>query len=124
MNKPKKKTSGLTILKRIALGLLIGLLFAAAIPNFIKPHAHYAENACVNNLRQIATAANQFALEKGLKTGDKIDFPSDLTPYIKLNSAGQIPSCPADGTYHISKVGEPPTCSLGTTVTPAHGLPQ
>ena len=80
-------------------------------------------NACINNLRQIDAAANQFALENHLTNGDRINFPNDLTPYIKLNSAGKISGCPQGGVYHISKVGDSPTCSLGTTVTPAHVLP-
>jgi hypothetical protein len=78
--------------------------------------------ACINNLRQIDAAANQFALENHLTNGDRINFPSDLTPYIKLDSKGNIPSCPMGGAYHLGRVGKAPTCSLSTTVTPAHVL--
>ena len=80
-------------------------------------------NACINNLRQIDAAANQFALENHLTNGSPINFPDDLTPYIKLNRAGKIPGCPQGGGYRISTVGDSPTCTLGTTVTPAHVLP-
>jgi hypothetical protein len=100
----------------------IGILAAVGLPNFIKARSTSAANACINNLRQIDAAANQFALEKNLKTGDKINFPDDLTPYIKLNSQGKIPPCPQGGTYSIKRVGDTPTCSLGT-VDPAHALP-
>jgi hypothetical protein len=79
-------------------------------------------NACINNLRQIDGAACQFALEHNLTNGARINFPSDLTPYIKLNSTGKIPPCPSGGTYHIARVGKVPTCSLGTNVTPGHKL--
>ena len=104
------------------LGLCVDFLLIYGIPNFINARASSCCNACVNNLRQIDAAANQFALEKGKTNGEAINFPNDLTPYIKLNSAGKIPGCPNGGVYHISKVGETPTCSLGTTVTPAHTL--
>ncbi len=93
------------------------------MPHFSRAHYPSAANGCINNLRQIDAAANQFALEHQLTNGDKINFPNDLTPYIKLNSKGEIPPCPAGGIYHISKVGEPPTCSLGSSVIPAHVLP-
>ena len=99
----------------------MGMLAAIAVPNFIKARATTSVNPCINNLRQIDAAANQFALEKNLKVGDRINFPNDLTPYIKLNSAGCLPPCPSGGTYHISKVGENPTCTL-STLTPAHAL--
>jgi hypothetical protein len=78
---------------------------------------------CINNLRQIDAAANQFVLAHHLTNGDHINFPNDLTNYIKLNSAGKIPSCPSGGTYSLDKVGQPPTCSLGTSVTPPHIMP-
>lgn len=102
-------------------GLSAGLFLLVVAPNFIKARSTSAANPCINNLRQIDAAANQFALEKGLTNGQPINFPNDLTPYIKLNSAGSIPPCPKGGTYHISKVGETPTCTM-STLTPAHAL--
>jgi hypothetical protein len=101
----------------------VGILVVVALPNFIKARSTSCCNACINNLRQIDAAANEFALEKNLKTGDKINFPDDLTPYIKLNSAGKIPPCPQGGIYSIKKVGDVPSCALSNTVTPAHVLP-
>lgn len=98
------------------------LVLWIVIPNFVKSRATSAANPCINNLRQIDAAACQFALETGKTNGDRIHFPTDLMPYIKLNSAGSIPPCPSGGTYHIEQVGETPTCSLGTTVVPAHSL--
>jgi len=86
-------------------------------------HQFSPANACINNLRQIDAAANEFALLHNLTNGDRISFPNDLTPYIKLNKDGKIPSCPSGGIYHLGRVGKTPTCSLGTTVTPAHVLP-
>ena len=102
---------------------IIGLLAAIAIPNFVKARATAQANACINNLRQIDDAANQWALEKGQKTGNAITMNTDLTPYIKLNSGGKIPGCPAGGNYTESTVGTSPSCSLSTTVTPNHVLP-
>ena len=87
------------------------------------PGRGWQANSCVNNLRQIDAAACQFALENHLTNGDRINFPNDLTPYIKLNNDGKIFGCPQGGIYHIGRVGKSPTCSLGTTVTPAHVLP-
>jgi hypothetical protein len=104
--------------------VVIPMLAAIAIPNFVKARETSMANACINNQRQIDAAAMEFALEHGKTNGEAINFPHDLTPYIKLNSQGKIPSCPAGGIYSIKKVGETPTCSLGTTVTPAHVLPQ
>jgi len=102
---------------------IIGLLAAIAIPNFVKARATSQANACINNLRQIDAAAQEFALERGKTTGAAISYPTDLTPYIKLNANTSIPPCPANGSYTESTVGNVPTCSLSTTVSPNHVLP-
>ena len=120
----KNGAGGFTLVEIMIVVAIIGLLAAIAIPNFVRARASSQANACVNNLRLIDAAATQFALEKNKTTGASISFPSDLTPYIKLNSAGSIPPCPANGAYSVGTLGATPqeSCSL-STATPAHVLP-
>ena len=104
---------------------IIGLLAAIAIPNFVNARAKAQSTTCINNLRQIEAACQQVAIADNLGPGATINYPADVTPYIKLNSASSIPPCPAGGIYHLLVVGQNPQsqCSLGSTINPPHILP-
>ena len=117
------RKAGFTLVEIMIVVAIIGLLAAIAIPNFVSARARAQANACINNLKQIDGAASLFAFDQHKKTGDSIQFPSDLTPYIKLNSAGSLPPCPAGGNYSDNAVGAQPACSLGSNVNPPHLMP-
>jgi len=104
---------------------IIGLLAAIAIPNFIKARATSQQNACINNLRQIDGAINEWALETGQSNGNTVTAVSTVSAYIKLNSNNLVPGCPAGGTYTTSTVGANPqvSCSLSTLAGTPHKLP-
>jgi len=125
MNERNRKSFGTRLFVGVLLAVCALGLLVVAIPNFVKARATHSASACVNNLRQIDAAANKFALENRKNIGALINFPDDLTPYIKLNREGKIPPCPEGGVYSIKEVGEKPTCSLGKANTDGylHELP-
>lgn len=103
---------------------IIGLLAAIAIPNFVRARQSSQTNACINNLRQMDGAVQQFALENRKASSDTYAL-TDLKAYLKLNSVGSIPPCPAAGTYSAgATVTNPATCSLSSLASPfKHALP-
>ena len=98
------------------LGILLTLILlpAIAIPNFVKARQTAQINMCLNNLRQIDAAKQEWALENSKRSTDT-PTQSELTHFLKN---GQFPTCPAGGVYTINSIGEVPTCSI-----PKHKLP-
>ena len=116
--------AGFTLVEIMIVVAIIGVLAAIGIPSFLHARTRSQATACINNLRQIETAVQQVAIEKGKRVGDNVTYPDEVTAYIKLNSNNEIPGCPAGGIYSLQTVGAIPqaVCSLGTTVTPPHVL--
>ena len=101
--------AGFTIIEIMIVVLLLGLLAAIAIPNFIRSRTSAQTNVCINNLRTIDYAIQQWALEEKQQTQATVHF-SDISAYLKSSVL-----CPAGGTtfgdsYLISVVGAQPLC--------------
>ena len=108
MNIKNQKKAGFTLVEIMIVVAIIGLLAAIAIPNFVKARTTAQKNACINNLRQIDGAKEQWALENKKAAGADI-VQTEVDEYIKGKTT---PKCPASGTYTYNKVDTAPECSL------------
>jgi prepilin-type N-terminal cleavage/methylation domain-containing protein len=107
------RKAGFTLVEIMIVVAIIGLLAAIAIPNFVKARGTAQKNACINNLRQIDGAKEQWALENKKSAGAAIDT-TGINAYIKGQTT---PLCPAGGTYSYNVIDTPPGCSI-----PGHTL--
>src|SRR5437773_8358943 len=113
------RKSGFTLVEIMIVVAIIGLLAAIAIPNFIKARTTSQTNACINNLRQIDGAVQQWALENNKASTDTVGL-TDISAYLGRGAKGAVVNtdfkCPAGGTYSVTDCQTKPACSIATHV--------
>jgi prepilin-type N-terminal cleavage/methylation domain-containing protein len=117
------KSRGFTLVEIMIVVSIIGLLATVAIPGMLRARARAQENTCLDNLRLLDGAKQQWALEtKAASTATPNG--TQILPYLG-RAGGSLPLCPADSTktfatsYSLNDLGNPPTCLVvGTHVLP------
>ena len=123
----KSRKSGFTLVEIMIVVAIIGLLAAIAIPNFVRARTTAQMNACINNLRQVDGAKQQWALETK-QPANAAPVDTDIGPFLGRagTTAGIV--CPSGGatatfasSYDILAVNVAPTCKTAGLTT--HVLP-
>jgi prepilin-type N-terminal cleavage/methylation domain-containing protein len=111
---------GFTLIEIMIVVAIIGLLAAIAIPNFVHARTNSQQNACINNLRQIDGAKQNWALDNKVTPTVPPD-PDQIQMYLGRGTDGSLPYCPADplsafgSSYSINSLQSPPTCLISPT---------
>ena len=88
----KLNRPGFTLIEIMIVVALIGLLATIATPTWVNARTRSQTNSCLNNLRQIDAAKQQWALDT--KQGPNVAVTYDeISPYLK-----NAVSCPTAGT--------------------------
>src|SRR5579871_1551297 len=103
MHIKRNRKQGFTLVEIMIVVAIIGLLAAIAIPNFVRARTTSQKNACINNLRQIDGAKQQYALENGAANSYTVTS-GDITPYLGRGASGSIGTvyCPIDTNKNIA----------------------
>jgi prepilin-type N-terminal cleavage/methylation domain-containing protein len=124
MQTMKHGRRGFTLVEIMIVVAIIGLLAAIAIPNFIHARTESQTNMCIDNLRMLDAAKQQWALEHG-EVSTSTPQSTDIQPYLGRGN-GMLPICPLDpqqafsSSYILQNCQTSPTCQI---VPATHVLP-
>lgn len=111
----KSLRHGFTLVEIMIVVLIIGILLAIAVPNFIKARESSRTKSCIANLKQVDSAKEQYAMDNKLNDGATVAI-GDLAGTGKYMKS--TPECPSNGSYTVNNIGTNPACNIS-----GHTLP-
>jgi len=106
----KRARKGFTLVEIMIVVLIIGILLAIAVPNFIRARETSRAKSCVANLKQIESAKEQWAMDN---KKNATDTPTTAELYGADKYLKTEPICPSGGDYVEGNMATRPTCSIG-----------
>jgi len=93
---------------------IISILAAILIPNFMHARAESQTYSCEGNLRQLATAMEEYAVDNSGQYASSVTALTTANGGVYLKS---VPADPAGGTYSITNAAAGPCSALGSNAT-------
>lgn len=106
---------GFTLVEIMIVVLIIGVLMAIAVPSFVQARQSARKSACIDNMKQIENAKEQWAMDNRKNTGDAVAFTDLVGATLYMKST---PSCPAAGTYTLNPISTVPACDISGHLLP------
>ena len=106
--KRNHKSKGFTLIEIMIVVLIIGILLAIAVPNFVRARASSRLKSIVANLKQVDSAVEQWAMEQNKASGAVVtqaDLDGSTGAAYISGPVPAWPQGPVAGTYLVATVG-------------------
>lgn len=95
---------------------VLPLLFAIAVPSFVRARDAEQRAVCVNHMHVLAEAKREAAFTHSLQDGQSVE-ETELRAHLHEGFGGI--GCPKGGVYSINPVGQDPSCSVHGSMSSA-----
>lgn len=95
-----------TLVEIMIVVAIIAIILAISVQNYLKTGRVTAKNSCINNLKQIDGAIEQWAIDNTVLAGIQPTAEQEDEIYDYID--GGKPDCPSKGAYSICPVGSKP----------------
>lgn len=85
---------------------VLAILIAVSVPNYLKAGQISKKTVCINNLKQISNAVDQWVIEHNASRGMVPSAQQEEEIYLYIKNGK--PTCPSGGTYEIYSIGTVP----------------
>ncbi len=101
--------AGFTLIEIMIVMATIGMLASIAIPSYVRARGNGQRSACINNLRQIDGAVQEWALEYKRPPNATVGV-ADVRPYLKSEAICQAGGTTMANSYSLTTPADAPTC--------------
>ena len=118
---PIYSDKGYTLVEIMIVVAIIAIFLSISVPNYLKAGKTSARNVCINNLKKIDGAIDQWAMDDSIQAGI-VPSPSQENDIYNYVDGGK-PECPSKGEYTIHAVGSKPQVTCSKAESDGHKLP-
>lgn len=89
---------------------IVAIALSIAVPNYLTVSRISKKTVCVNNLKKISAAVEEYVIENNMGAGDRLNSQQEAEVYANYLRGG-APKCPSGGDYIIEPIGSNPPVS-------------
>ena len=116
----RQSLKAFTIIELTVIVVAVGLIGAVTIPHYVHARTWKVQNSCINNLRAIDEAKQDWAVDYKANL-EANPSRQDLRLYLRRTREGHLPFCPQDqnvkfdSSYKINNLTTAPACQINSS---------